>query len=287
MPTLTSSTGGADSETRIVSPMPLLSSEPNATELLIVPWNAGPGLGHAEVERPVAALGEHLVRLHHHDRVVVLDRDLEVVEVVLLEQRRLPDGRLDERLGRRLAVLLEDALVERAGVDADADRDAGVLGRLGDRADLVVELADVAGIDAYGSAARVDRGEDVLRLEVDVGDDRDVGVLGDLGERVGVVLARARHSYDVAACSGELGDLLQRRVDVGGQRRRHRLHRHRGVAADVDRADLDLAGLAPGSEHRRRHRRQAEVRHESASHGLTMSAYIKITLISIRRAPTA
>src|SRR3954470_10306058 len=42
LPTLTSSTGGADSDTRIVSPMPFDSSAPNATDDLIVPWNAGP-----------------------------------------------------------------------------------------------------------------------------------------------------------------------------------------------------------------------------------------------------
>ena len=42
MPTLTSSTGGAERETRIVSPMPLLSSAPKAMADLIVPWNAGP-----------------------------------------------------------------------------------------------------------------------------------------------------------------------------------------------------------------------------------------------------
>ena len=42
MPTLTSSTGGADSETRMVSPMPRESSGPKATADLIVPWNAGP-----------------------------------------------------------------------------------------------------------------------------------------------------------------------------------------------------------------------------------------------------
>ena len=53
---------------------------------------------------------------------------------------------------------------------------------------------------------------------------------------------------DVAAGRGQFGDLLQRRVDVGGQRRRHRLHRDRCVAADGDRADLDLARLAPRGE---------------------------------------
>ena len=42
MPTLTSSTGGADSETRIVSPIPSASRAPNATADFTVPWKAGP-----------------------------------------------------------------------------------------------------------------------------------------------------------------------------------------------------------------------------------------------------
>ena len=92
------------------------------------------------------------------------------------------------------------------------------LAALRDLLDLVVELADVAGVDPHRGAAGVDRGEDVLRLEVDVGDDRDLAVRGDLGQGLGVVLARAGDPDDVAAGGGQLGDLLQGGVDVGGQR---------------------------------------------------------------------
>ena len=42
VPTLTSSTGGADSETRMVSPMPSASRVPKAAQDLMVPWKAGP-----------------------------------------------------------------------------------------------------------------------------------------------------------------------------------------------------------------------------------------------------
>ena len=79
------------------------------------------------------------------------------------------------------------------------------------------------------------------------------------GQRVGVVLARARHPDDVAAGGGQLGDLLQRGVDVGGQRRGHRLDRDRGVAADEDLADLDLPALAAGGQHRGRRGGHAEI----------------------------
>ncbi len=90
LPTLTSSTGGADSETRMVSPMPSASSAPNATADLMVPWNAGPASVTPEVQRVVALLGQQPVGADHDDRVVVLDRDLDVAEAVLLEQRRTP-----------------------------------------------------------------------------------------------------------------------------------------------------------------------------------------------------
>ena len=132
------------------------------------------GLGDAEVQRVVAGLGEQLVGADHDDRVVVLDRDLDVVEVVLGEQARLPQRRLDERLRRGLAVLLHEPLVERAGVDADPDRGAVVLRGGRDLLDLVVELADVARVHPHRRAAGLDRGEDVLGLEVDVGDHRDL-----------------------------------------------------------------------------------------------------------------
>ena len=62
----------------------------------------------------------------------------------------------------------------------------------------------------------------------------------DRGQRVGVVLARAGDPHDVAARGGELGDLLQGGVDVGGQRGGHRLHGDRVLRADADRPDLQL-----------------------------------------------
>ena len=52
-------------------------------------------------------------------------------------------------------------------------------------------------------------------------------------------------AHDLAAGRGELGDLLQRRVDVGGQRRRHRLHRDRRVAADEHARRRRSAGSPP------------------------------------------
>src|SRR5699024_3452237 len=210
----------------------------------------GPCLGDAQVQRPVPRLGELAVRLDHDDRVVVLHGDAEVVEAVLLEEGGLPLRGGDQGL-RGDAVAGHHALVDAAGVHADAQGGAVVVRGLGDVLDLVVEAADVAGVHADPCAAGLDRGEDVLGLEVDVGDHRDRGLRGDRDQRVGVLLPGAGHAHDVAARRGQLRDLLQGRVDVVRGGGGHRLHRDRCVAAHVEVAELDLAGLPPGGEHRR------------------------------------
>src|SRR4051794_38005154 len=233
-----------------------------------------PGLGHPEVQRVVALLGEQLVGPDHDHRVVVLDRDLDVAEVVLLEQGGLPQRGLDQRLRGGLAVLGQQPLVQRAGVDADADRRPVVLGRLRDVGDPVVELLDVAGVHADRGAAGLDRGEDVPRLEVDVGDHRDLRVPRDLRQRLGVVGVGDGDPHDLATGRGELGDLLQRRVHVGGLGGAHRLEAAREVAADADAADVELTRLPPGREdgrgrsgHAETHRDRHDPQYPPWTHG--------------------
>ena len=68
----------------MVSPIPWDSNAPKATADLIVPWKWA-GLGHAEVQRIFTLFGEQFVGAHHDDGIIVLDRNLEVAEVVFLE----------------------------------------------------------------------------------------------------------------------------------------------------------------------------------------------------------
>ena len=166
------------------------------------------------------------------------------MEVVLLEQARLPDRAFDERLRGSLSVLLQDAGLERPRVHPDADGYARGLCRRRDLADLVVELADVPGIHTYGADPSVDGCEDIPWLEVDVGDHRDLALARNDVQYIRVVLVRHGHAHDVAPGRRELGDLLQGRVDVRGLSGSHRLHAHLSVTADLHLANGDLASLA-------------------------------------------
>jgi hypothetical protein len=183
-----------------------------------------------------------------------LHRDLELVEVVVLQDAGVVQGALDHGVGARLAVLFQQFALQRAGVDADPHRAAVVAGRLDHVADAV-GAADIARIDPQARRAGLGRLDAALVVEVDVGHERHTALAGDgleRGRRVGVGAADA---HDVGAGLLQLTDLLQRRGGVAGQGVGHRLDGDRGVAAHLDVADADLArlaacDLAPGTDGR-------------------------------------
>ena len=113
---------------------------------------------------------------------------------------------------------------------------------------MIIESADVAGIDTYGGTAGVDRREDIPGLEVNVGDHRDLGLLGDDRQCFGVVLAGYGDPTLSPPVAVEPGRSSARGVDVRGQGRRHRLHADRRITADGNLADLDLPALATRCE---------------------------------------
>ena len=93
------------------------------------------------------------------------------------ESEFIADGHMahrafEERFGGRIAVLREDILFERAGIDADADRNAAVLRGREHLMDAVL-APDVAGVDAHLGDAGLDGLEREHVIEMDIGDDRD------------------------------------------------------------------------------------------------------------------
>ena len=104
------------------------------------------------------------------------------------------------------------------------------LASLGHLLDLGL-LAQVPGVEAQALDARLQGGERHLVVEVDVGDDRDRRAGHDVGQALGGLLLVAGAAHDVGAGGGQRVDLGQGAFHVGGLRRRHRLHRDRGVAA--------------------------------------------------------
>ena len=202
--------------------------------------------GDAEVQR-VRHLGrEHPVGPDHRRHVARLHGDLEVAVVECLQQPHLLEGRLDERLGLVFLRQGRQVLGQRARVGADAHRHACPLRRLDDELDLV-GAADVAGVDADGGDAGIDRLQSERGVEVDIGDDGQRRKADDLRQRVGVLRLRNRHTHHLAARRRESGNLRRGRLHIVRLRQRHRLHGDGRPAADRDAADgdLPLAGHPP------------------------------------------
>ena len=204
-----------------------------------------PGLGHAQMQRPIALAGEQTVRLDHGDRIMVFDGNLEIVETNILEHAGFLQRRSDEGLRGRSAVFRIQLLVERPGVHTDTQRNARIRGRLANRRPDLVELADIARVDTYRGAPGINRLENILALEMDVGNHRKRGFRDDGGQRVCIILTGHGDADDVATRLRELTDLAQRGVHVHRRGVGHRLHGNRGAAADGHRTDHNAAGLAP------------------------------------------
>ena len=144
----------------------------------------------------------------------MLNGNSDIAITVLLKEASLPNSGLDECLRGGLAVLFQQAFVQRTTVHADADGNAGIACGLSNFLHAAVKLADIAWVDADGGATSVDGLEDVLRLEVDIRNHRDRRLLGNGRKCLRVDGLRASHAHDIAAGSGQLRDLLQRAVNV-------------------------------------------------------------------------
>src|SRR5690606_33294624 len=95
--------------------------------------------------------------------------------------------------------------------------------------------------DAQAGGAGLGRLDAAAIMEVDVGDDRHAGGADDGPQGRGRGLVGAGDADDVGPGGLERADLVDGRPGVGGGGVGHRLDGDRRVAADLDRADADLA----------------------------------------------
>ena len=165
------------------------------------------------------------------------------MEAVLLEEGSFPDCGFNQRFRGGLAVLLHDAGLKGACVDANPDGRSMVPGRCSDFLDLVIELADIARVHPDCSTAGLNGGEDVLRLEVDIRDHRNLGLAGNDRQCLGVVGRRAGNAHDVASGSRQFSDLLEGGVDIRSGGGGHGLNADGRVRTDANGPYLDLPRL--------------------------------------------
>ena len=146
---------------------------------------------------------------------------------------------LDHRFRCRAAEFLEDVLLHRAGVYADADRQTACLCRLHDRL-YTVCAADVARIQANLVHAGLDRRQRETVVKVDVRHHRQRRVRADFAQRLRRLHIRHGTANNVAARVRQCANLRQSSLRVARIRVGHGLHRDGRAAANQYVPYLDL-----------------------------------------------
>ena len=135
-------------------------------------------------------------------------------------------------------------LLERAGVHADAQRDAAVARRLHHRPHAVL-APDVAGINAQAIDAEFGHAQRDLVVEMNIGHERHGDLLFDLPKGLGGIHGRHGYAHDVGAGLDQTPDLRHRRRHVGGLGVGHALDTDGRAVADGHLTHLESAAFAP------------------------------------------
>ena len=243
-PAFTSSSGGAASDTRIVSPIPRDRIAPRPTADLTVPPHAVPD----SVMPTWIGYGICCDTLTYASSAI--STSLPLTDTTMSRKSRssrtlISSSALSTSASAHGSPYLRSISFEIEPTFApDANRDAPRLGFAGDDPHAV-GLPDVAGIEAQLVDARLERGEREPVVEVNVGDQRQPDPRLDLPQRGRGGLVGHGHPHDLAPERLEPLDLRDRGVGVARVGGRHRLHGDRCPAADRHAADLHLTRLRP------------------------------------------
>ena len=152
----------------------------------------------------VYGVRKHLIGRNGKKDVAGFHRHLVFTEAMVLEDTDMVESALDKRLRARLAIFLQEVLLEASCIHADADRAAVRTGRRDDFPDPFFG-ADITGVDAQACGACISRLERTFVVEMDVGDD-------------GALEARTM-SFRAAVASAVGQDTLMMSTPASSQRR--------------------------------------------------------------------
>lgn len=226
----------------------------NADGALDRPADQAARFGDAQMQRTVHRLCQPVIGSHGQKHIAGFHRDLEFVEIVILQQLDVIERAFDQGFGAGLAVFFQQVLFQAARVYSDADRAAIGLGRAYHLCHPLGR-SDIARIDPQAGCALIRRFQRALVVKVDIRDDRHAGCAGDLFEPRGAFLRRAGYANDVRTRILAPADLVDGGLHILCRSVGHGLHADRRVAANGDIADHDLAAFAalyrtPGTDRR-------------------------------------
>ncbi len=150
------------------------------------------------MQRLIDLFRQQTIGFHRQEDIGGFNADFKLIEVQTIEMIDMTHGGFEQRLRRRLAIFFLQIFFQRAGVDADADRDVFIASAIYNHADALF-VADVARVDTQAVDAIFRHFQRNTVVKVDIGDQRDVNLLFDKFERLSSVHRRNRDTDNVRA----------------------------------------------------------------------------------------
>ncbi len=89
------------------------------------------------MERAVNRVSQLGIGRHRQKNIRCLDRNLEFVEIVILQDTRMIERGFNQRLGAGFSVFFKQVTFQRSGIDPDPHGTAMITGRLDDLTNTV------------------------------------------------------------------------------------------------------------------------------------------------------
>ena len=140
-----------------------------------------------------------------------------------------------------MSIFFEQVLFQGPGIDADTDRHGILACFFNDLSDFGF-ITDIAGIDPKAVYAGIEGHQSKAMTEVNVGDKGNPYAALNFIKFAGSLLVGHGHADELTSCVLKSMNLINRGRNIPGIGIGHRLDRHRRIAADGDRADMDLLG---------------------------------------------
>ncbi len=195
------------------------------------------------MQRIVTCFGQAVIGGNRKEHIGCLDRNLELVEILIFKDFGVVQRTFDHRLRAGFAVTFQQFLFERPGINPDTHRTAVVLGRLDDLAHAFCR-SDITRVDPQARRTGFGGFDRTFVMEMDIGNDRDMHLLDDVFKRRSRFPIRAGNTNNIGTCFFKAQNLIHGCRNIGGQGVGHRLHRDRRISTNFHITNADLAAFA-------------------------------------------
>ena len=195
------------------------------------------------MQRAINGFGKLLVGRHAQKHIRCFDADFIIAKAMLFQQANMIERAVDHGFGTRFAILLQQMLFQRSGIDANTHRTA-IIARRAHHFANTLRVANITRINPQARSTGLRRFDGPAVMKMDIGNDWHLNLLDDFCKRRGRGFIGARYAHNIGTSFFQLAYLVERCRHIRRRCIGHGLHGKRRVAAHRHLADHNLSAFA-------------------------------------------